>query len=157
VPCRTRRFRRLHTGHPRGLHGGQSFFARMHAICSKGLPPGPPPKNLRDLSFIKPVEVVETVGGRNSRPDPFPRSGEGRSSKGGPSRDQWAISFFRQTADIDSQISSVGVLGVGAGTGGRNMFGKSRVIEDSRDQTDVVRLPDAGSPEPGFETSGATA
>src|SRR5213082_3804846 len=37
------------------------------------------------------------------------------------------------------------------------MFGKSRVIEDSRDQTDVVRLPEAGSPEPGFETSGAPA
>src|SRR5437899_2102528 len=35
------------------------------------------------------------------------------------------------------------------------MFGKSRLIEDVRDQTDVVRLPDAGSSEPGFETSGA--
>src|SRR5207248_5638560 len=75
----TRRFRRLHTGYPRGLHGGQSFFARMHAICAKGLPPGPPPKNLRDLSFIKPVEVVETVGGRN-------RSEERRVGKGGTTR-----------------------------------------------------------------------
>ena len=37
------------------------------------------------------------------------------------------------------------------------MFGKSRLIEDARDQTDIVRLPDAGSSEPGFETSGAHA